>query len=103
MNRIRKKYFKPFMDAKRVTLRTSSLAKRKSFKSRSCKQYFIGGINKIGQAYGVKMQNNGNLVKRSAGTAFGRRRIKYKQVNHDEQKKELQEIFANNRYGSFNL
>jgi hypothetical protein len=64
---------------------------------------YIGGVNKIGQAYGVKMQNNGNLVKRSAGTAFGRRRIKYKQVNHDEQKKELEEIFANNRYGSLNL
>jgi hypothetical protein len=58
----------------------------------------IGGVNKIGEAYGVMMQENGNLVKKSPRTSHGRRRIKYKFINHNEQKNKLQEIFASNRY-----
>lgn len=89
MNRIRNKFFKPFSDQKRVNLKTSSMARRR----------FLNSLNKVGSAYGVIVQENGNVVRKAPGTAgLKRRRIKYKILDSDEKKKEIQTACGTNNF-----
>ena len=89
MNRIRNKFFKPFLDQKRVNLKSSSMARRR----------FLNSLNKVGSAYGVIVQENGNVVRKAPGTAgLKRRRIKYKALGSDEKKKEIQTAFGEKNF-----
>ena len=85
MNRIRNKFFKPFVDNKRTTLRSSSMARRRNMNS----------LNRVGAAYGVAVKNNGEVYKKTPKTAnTGKRKIKYKHVDQSEKKKILHEVFG---------
>lgn len=64
MNRIRKKFFKPFLDQKRVTLRTSSMSRRR----------MVTSLNKVGEVYGVSVQQDGQVIKRPPATADTKKR-----------------------------
>jgi tRNA(Ile)-lysidine synthase TilS/MesJ len=88
MNRIRKHY-KPFLDQKRVNLRTSSMARRRAILS----------LNKVGEAYGVVVNKNGGVSRRPIGTAsVKRRKLKYKISSNDKKEIDLKEIFKSNRF-----
>lgn len=88
MNRIRR-YYKPFLDQKRVSLRTSSMARRRA----------ITSLNKVGEAYGVVVNRNGSVSRRPIGTAsVKRRKLKHKFLNNDKKEMDLKEIFKSNRF-----
>uniref|UniRef100_A0A7S3JFL3 Uncharacterized protein n=1 Tax=Euplotes harpa TaxID=151035 RepID=A0A7S3JFL3_9SPIT len=76
MNRIRNKFFKPFLDHKRVSLRSSSMARRKA----------ISSLQKVGEAYGVILHSNGCVSRRPPATADVKKRpVRYKLSNNQNE------------------
>lgn len=73
---------------KRSSLKSSTMQKRRNFNS----------LNRVGAAYGVAVDHNGQVSKRVPKTASSRkRRIKYKSSNNGENSPNSKEIFENKK------